>query len=99
MRARVLLQSPAWVADEIGGAAIHWTDQGEAWAAVDALGASQRAAFDSEFATASFRVVIRRREDVRVGWRVRWSERVLRVLGVRDGGGRRIDLICEEEVR
>ena len=87
MRARVRLQSPARVADEIGGAAILWSDEGEVWAAVDALGAGQRAAFDTAVATAAFRVVIWRREDVRAGWRVLWDGRVLGVRGVVDGGG------------
>lgn len=99
MRARVTLQEPVRIADEIGGAAILWTSRGDVWAAVDALSARQVASYDAAFSTASHRVVINSRDDVRHGWRVLWSERVLRVLGVIDGGGRRIDLICEEEIR
>jgi SPP1 family predicted phage head-tail adaptor len=98
MRCRVKLQSPLRVADEIGGAAILWSDQAEVWAAVDALSAHQSAAFDITLSAATFRVVIYRREDVRPSWRVLWGERVLRVLGVVDGGGRRIDLMCEEQI-
>lgn len=98
MRSRVTLQSPVRVADEIGGAAILWNNVAEVWAAVDALSARETAAFDTTSSTASFRVVIYRRDDVRAGWRVRWGERVLRVAGVVDGGGRRIDLMCEEEI-
>jgi SPP1 family predicted phage head-tail adaptor len=97
MRSRVKLQSPTRIADEIGGAAILWIDAGEVWAAVDALGASQRAALDTTLAAVSFRVVVNRREDVRAGWRVLWGARVLRVRGVVDGGGRRMDLLCEEQ--
>lgn len=99
MRARVTLEEPVRIADEIGGAAILWTSRGDVWAAVDALGARQVALYDAAFAAASHRVVIYRREDVAHGWRVLWGGRVLRVVGVIDGGGRRIDLLCEEEIR
>lgn len=98
MRSRVTLQSPVRVADEIGGGAILWSDAAEVWAAVDALGARETVAFDTTASTASFRVVIYRRDDVRAGWRVIWGERVLRVAGVVDGGGRRMDLMCEEQI-
>ena len=36
---------------------------------------------------------------VRAGWRVVWTTRVFRILGIRDQGGARIELICEEEIR
>jgi head-tail adaptor len=45
----------------------------------------------------AFRVTINRRNDVRAGWRVIWGARVLRVVGVSDGGAPRIVLVCEEE--
>jgi SPP1 family predicted phage head-tail adaptor len=98
LRARVKLQGPVRVADEIGGAAILWSDVAEVWAAVDVLSARQVALYDAAFSAASHRVVIYSRDDVRHGWRVIWGDRALRVLGVIDGGGRRIDLICEEEI-
>jgi len=96
LRARVTLESPTRVADEIGGAAIVWTDQGDAWAEIVADAAGERAAFDTSVATARFAVTVRRRE-IAVGWRLVWGARTLRVRGVRDDGGARIALICEEE--
>lgn len=96
-RARVALWRPTRVADEIGGAAIAWADQGAVWAEIAAGGAGQSSAFDAAPAIASFRVAINRRADVRAGWRVIWGERVLRVVGVADGGAPRMTLTCEEE--
>lgn len=97
MRARVRLESPARVADEIGGAALAWLDQGDVWAEIAAGGATQSAAFDAASSVTGYRVTIRRRDDVRAGWRVLWDARSLRILGVRDEGGARIELVCEEE--
>jgi SPP1 family predicted phage head-tail adaptor len=95
--ARVTLQSPARVADEIGGAAIVWADQGEVWATIHATGAAQLDLFDTRGAVQTFRVTINRRDQVRAGWRVLWGARVLRVVSVSDGGAPRIVLVCEEE--
>ncbi len=99
MRARVTLQRPTRVADELGGAAIVWSDEGEVWAAVDAVGVGERASFDTAASVASYRLAIRRRDGVRAGWRVLWGSRLLRIAGVRDLGGARIELFCEEESR
>ncbi|MBC7767539.1 MAG: phage head closure protein [Phycisphaerales bacterium] len=97
LRARVTLQSPQRVADEIGGAAILWTDEGEAWAAVEAAGVSESAAYNSAAANAALRLTINRRDDVRAGWRVFWGARVLRIEGVADDGAPRVVLQCVEE--
>lgn len=97
LRARVHLLRPTRVADEIGGVAIAWSDEGAVWAEIIAGGAADGAAYDGVASVASFQVAIRRRDDVRAGWRVTWSDRFLRVRGVRDEGGGRIELICEEE--
>jgi len=97
MRTRVRLESPVRAPDDIGGAAISWTDEGDVWAAIEATGAAQGAAFDAAPALSAFRVAINRRSDVRAGWRVTWGARVLRIAGVRDEGAPRIVLICEEE--
>ena len=97
MRARITLERPVRAGDELGGAALGWTSEGEVWASIATLGAAQSAAFDANPAVASYRVVITRREDVRAGWRVIWRARPLRIVGVRDDGGARIELNCEEE--
>lgn len=91
------LQSPLRVADEIGGAAIAWSDAGEVWAAIEATRVAQAEAFDTAASTAGFRVTVNRRDDVRAGWRAIWGTRVLRVVGVSDGGAPAIVLVCEEE--
>jgi head-tail adaptor len=97
MRARVRLERPVRAPDDIGGAAISWTDEGDVWAAIEASGAALGAAFDTAPAISALRLTINRRADVRAGWRVVWGARALRVAGVRDEGGARIVLNCEEE--
>ncbi|MEZ5957920.1 MAG: phage head closure protein [Hyphomonadaceae bacterium] len=98
LRARVKLQSPTRVAaDEIGGAAIAWSDEGEVWAEVDADSAGEAPAFDAAPSVASFRATINRRDDVRAGWRIAWGARRLRITGVVDDGAPRIQLNCHEE--
>ncbi len=92
LRARVKLQRPTRVADEIGGAAIAWTDEGDVWAQVDA-----GAARETSPSVAAYRVTINRRDDVRAGWRIAWGARRLRIAGVTDEGAPRIQLMCEEE--
>lgn len=98
MRARVGLQSPERTVDDLGGASIAWTNEGEVWAQISADGANQAAAFDTALSTASYTLTINRRDGVRAGWRVLWGGRVLRITGVRDEGAPRIELNCEEEV-
>jgi SPP1 family predicted phage head-tail adaptor len=99
MRARVSLQEPVCVADEIGGAAIVWTDRGEVWAEIRARGASEYARYDAAVARADYFVTIRRREDVRHPWRVVWANRRFRIVGRADAADPgRLVLFCEEEV-
>jgi head-tail adaptor len=97
MRARVTLQSAARVADEIGGAAIAWTNESAVWAEVEVNGAGESLAHDRVVGSAAYRLTINRDPDVRVGWRAVWGERVLRVVGVADDGAPRMVLTCEEE--
>ena len=73
MRARVRLQSPVRADDDLGGAALSWAEQGQAWAAIEAGGASQSPAFDTQPSVSAYRVTINRRADVRAGWRVIWA--------------------------
>jgi head-tail adaptor len=96
MRHRVIVQKPTRIADEIGGAALSWIDDGACWAEIGATGASEAPAFDAARAINSFRVSINRR-DIAAGWRLAWGERRLRVIGVRDDGGARLSLSCQEE--
>lgn len=97
LRARVKLQSPTQVADEIGGAAIGWSDVGDAWAEIAAGGAEEAVSVDAAPSVANYRVTINRRDDVRAGWRIAWGSRRLRIAGVADDGGPRIQLNCREE--
>ncbi len=97
MRARVRLESPLRTADNMGGAAITWTNQGEVWTEVSASGGGQSADFDTAPSTAAYSFEINRRTDVRAGWRAVWGARVFAIRAVRDEGGTRIELIAEEE--
>lgn len=98
MRARVTVQRPERVADEIGGAAILWTDEAELWAAIEAVSGDERVAHDGAASLTRFRVMINDYEGVRAGWRLLWGERVLRIAGVTDDCARRLQLSCEEEL-
>lgn len=97
MRHHVTLHKPTRVADEIGGAATAWSDEGEVWAAIEALSGADAPAFDAQRAVSSFRVTIHRRADVRAGWRVLWGERRLRIISAPNDGAPKLSLICEEE--
>lgn len=97
MRARVTLQSPTRVADEIGGAAIAWADEGAVWAEIVASSAGESSAHDRVAGRAIYRLTINRYADVRAGWRVLWDMRVLRVAGISEDGAPRMTLTCEEE--
>jgi SPP1 family predicted phage head-tail adaptor len=98
LRARVRLESPLRSADDIGGAAISWTDEGSVWAEIRAGAASSSAAFDTAAANGAFVIEIRTRADVRAGWRVVWGVRTFQIQGVRDQGGARIELVCAEQI-
>jgi len=95
--ARITLQQPTRVADELGGAAILWINTGDVWADIRAGGVSDGAGYDTARAATGYSVTINRRSDVRAGWRVQWGARRMRVIGVRDDGAPRITLTCEEE--
>ena len=97
LRHRVRLEHPTRAADDLGGAAITWIDAGEAWAAIAVRGAGEAPAHDGARSWTSYTVTLDRRSGVRVGWRVIWGARALRVVGVLDDGAPRLDLICEEE--
>lgn len=97
MRARVRLESPQRTADNIGGAAITWTNQGDVWAEISAGGGGQSAGFDTAPSATAYAFAINRRTDVRAGWRVVWGARVFAVRAVRDEGAPRIELLTEEE--
>lgn len=99
LNARARLESPLRSEDDLGGAAIAWRDEGEVWAAVEAHGVRQGADYDAAPSVGGYTLHIRRRDGVRAGWRALWGARAFKVLGVRDDGGARIALICEEEIR
>ena len=97
LRARVKLQSPMRVADELGGAAISWSDEGDIWADIEAGAANERAAIDAAPSVSVYRLTINRHDGVRAGWRAAWGARRLRIVGVADDGAPRFILYCEEE--
>lgn len=96
LTARVRVERPVRTDDNLGGATITWSDEGDVWSFVESIGASAAERHDTEASTTILRVTIRRRT-IRAGWRLVWGARVLRVTGVRDDGGDRIQVLCEEE--
>lgn len=97
LRARVTLQAPVRTQDDIGGAALTYADVAEVWAEIAAGAAGAADSFGALRSSASYRLSLRRRDDVRAGWRVRWGGRCFDVEAVRDEGARRIELVCTEE--
>jgi head-tail adaptor len=98
LRARVRIETLTRVADEIGGAALAWADQGEAWAEIVVGGAGQAEAYDSTRGSTTIIVRLRRRDADWLRSRIMRGDATYRVRAVRDGGGPRIELVCEEEM-
>jgi head-tail adaptor len=97
LRVRLGLQSPERIADDLGGASIVWTAQGEVWAEVSASGGAQGADFDRAPSVVSYVARVRAPCSAEPAWRALWGARVLAVRAVRDAGGDFVELICEEE--
>jgi head-tail adaptor len=97
MRARLGLQSPERDEDDLGGAEIIWSPQGEIWAEISAGGGGQGAQFDRAPSVVSFVAKVRAPCAVKPGWRALWKERVLTIRAVRDAGAPHLELMCEEE--
>jgi len=96
LRARVRLEAPTPTPDDMGGAAFAFEDRGAVWVEIVARATRHGDAFDAASAATMFSVTMRPRADIAAGWAIVWGVRRLRVLGVRDDGGARIVLDCEE---
>lgn len=96
LRARVHLLRPIRTLDDLGGAAITWSDEGAVWAEIAPLSVREDAAFDVLRGRAFHRVSLRKPNEVRAGWRLQWGSRVFRVIAVRDSAPARAELECEE---
>lgn len=99
LRARITLQRPVRMADELGGAALSWAHAGTIWAAIEALGGAEAVASDALVSVVPLRLTVRRVGGMRPGWRILWGERLLRVIAIADDGGPRLILTCEEDGR
>jgi len=97
LRERVTLQSLVRTGDDLGGAALTWSDAETVWAEIAARGGSLEAALDGAAARTAYRVRIRAPSAVSSGWRVVWGGRVLRILAVANGDPGALVLNCEEE--
>ncbi|GAM98860.1 hypothetical protein U91I_02496 [alpha proteobacterium U9-1i] len=97
LRTRIRIESQTRVADEIGGVALAWTAQGEAWAEIVVGGGGEAGAYDAARSATSVRLRVRRRPGDWLRSRVRNGDAAYRVLAVRDDGGPWIELVCEEE--
>ncbi len=96
LRARVRVLRPVRTSDDLGGAAIAWSDEGAIWAHIVETGASESAAFDALRPSVSASVRIRTGRAIAAGWRVAWGARVFRVLAVRADEAAWLNLSCEE---
>ena len=97
MRARLGLQRPERDEDDLGGADIVWTPQGEIWAELSASGGAESERFDRASSVVAFTAKVRAPCAAKPGWRVLWGARVLAIRAVRDAGAPFLELICEEE--
>jgi head-tail adaptor len=98
LRARLGLQSPERVEDDLGGGEIVWTPQGEIWAELNASGGDQSANFDRTPSLVLYVAKVRAPCVAKPGWRALFGERVLAIRAVRNAGGAPLELICEEEI-
>lgn len=97
MRARIRLERPQLIADELGGGEPGWTPAGEVWARIEANAAGSEPAHDGVRSWTRFIVRIWRGGQVAAGWRAIWNERALGIRGVIDDGGAFVTLLCEEQ--
>jgi SPP1 family predicted phage head-tail adaptor len=94
LRERVAFTRRQTVREPGGGHALSFSPVATLWARVTGLSVREGQRADARAATATHSVVLRFRDDVLPGDRLRWRERVLEVVGVEDLDGRRAFLAC-----
>ena len=99
LRARIVLEQPQIVADDMGGGVTTYVNAETVWADVAPVGAGGRADYDDRVSANAYRITIRAPSDVRAGWRVQWRARSLLITAVTELGEGRMTLDCEEETQ
>lgn len=99
LRTRLGLYEPNLAADAIGGASITWHFKQLVWAAIEPRNAVQRQENGRLSTVQNYRVTIRYDANFPERARLKWGERMLRVIAASDPDtrGERLHLICEEE--
>ena len=99
LRTRLGLYEPAETPDAMGGASVSWLFTQLLWAAVEPKSMVQRLENGRLSTSQSYRVTIRYRTNFPERARLKWGERMLRVIAASDPDtrGERLHLICEEE--
>lgn len=99
LRHRLTIEMPEGVPDGAGGVTSSWSELATVWGVVEPLKAAEAAAGGRLASVATHRVLIRHRDDVGGGMRVRHRDRMLRVLAVHDPEerGRYLELLTKEE--
>lgn len=98
--ARLMLQTPARVADGAGGATVGWSLVDEVWGHVRAVGGAERLDAEGLKGRVTHEVFIRHREDVGPEKRFLIGPRALDIRAVIETGGRRryLKCLCEERI-
>jgi SPP1 family predicted phage head-tail adaptor len=99
LKRRLVLEKPARVPDGAGGATVTWSAAATLWAELRPLKAEERPLGEGLVDMALWRIVLRHREDVAPGDRLRLGARTFLVLAVSDPDedGRWLACLAEEE--
>lgn len=99
LRQPVYLQEPTVTRDAYNDEVIAWADPGTmVWAEVLDLRGQTLEAARAVHATATTRIAIRYRTDIKETWRLSWGSRVYQIDGIVDRMGRQreLELTCTE---
>lgn len=99
LRTRLGLYEPSEALDAMGGASVTWVFKHVLWAAIEPRRISERFENGRLSTAQSYRVTIRYRAHFPERARLKWGDRMLRVIAASDPDtrGERLHLICEEE--
>lgn len=99
LRDRIVIEAPADVDDGAGGFVRAYVEVATVFAAVEPAASSLRTEAGGQRLVRQHRILVRRRDDLTGGHRLRLGARVFRILGLADlDGGRRFLAITAEEL-
>ncbi len=98
---RFAVEMPVETPDGFGGLAVQWTEVDHVWGALRPLSAKARQLAQQTDEETTHRIILRFRDDVASGWRMRMGYRTFAVSTVHDPDERRryIECQCAEEGR